>query len=160
MCSRHTRHHTGLRWGCLPTGLSSVKLVTYRLNWNIELTRQSSKAIWSMTKPIKRGNSSCRNWKNSSWKHMRTPRFTRKNPEEGLPSRLESTLVQFQIKAHCRSSAESGRDGEHLTNGTSHMERKRQYINPRGKVITSLKPEKPLSTSTLGISGALELFWE
>ncbi|RDX69851.1 Retrovirus-related Pol polyprotein from transposon 17.6, partial [Mucuna pruriens] len=36
--SRHTRRHTRLRWGCLPTRLSSTKPATYRLNWNIELT--------------------------------------------------------------------------------------------------------------------------
>ncbi|RDY01764.1 Retrovirus-related Pol polyprotein, partial [Mucuna pruriens] len=40
MCSGHTRQHTGLHWGCLPTGLSSVKPATYRLNWNIALIGQ------------------------------------------------------------------------------------------------------------------------
>ncbi|RDY11036.1 pol, partial [Mucuna pruriens] len=43
--SRHTRHHTKLRWGCLPTRLSSVKRTTYRLNRNIALTTPSSSAI-------------------------------------------------------------------------------------------------------------------
>ncbi|RDY03462.1 hypothetical protein CR513_12958, partial [Mucuna pruriens] len=62
--------------------------------------RQSSNAIWPITKPTKKGNSSCKNWRNSAWKHMRTPRST--NPKEGVSSRLESALVQFMLKAHCR----------------------------------------------------------
>ncbi|RDY10974.1 gag-pol, partial [Mucuna pruriens] len=32
MRSRHTRQHTRLHWGCLPTRLSSVKPATYQLN--------------------------------------------------------------------------------------------------------------------------------
>ncbi|RDY12118.1 hypothetical protein CR513_03144, partial [Mucuna pruriens] len=28
----HTRQHTGLRWGCLPIRLSTIKPTTYRLN--------------------------------------------------------------------------------------------------------------------------------
>ncbi|RDX84806.1 Pro-Pol polyprotein, partial [Mucuna pruriens] len=41
---------------CLLTGSSSVKLVSYWLKSNIELTRQSRSATWLMTKPAKKGN--------------------------------------------------------------------------------------------------------
>ncbi|RDX61273.1 Pol polyprotein, partial [Mucuna pruriens] len=58
--------------GMSPTRLSSVKPSTYQLNWNIELTSQSSNAIWPTTKLAKKGSSSCKNWRSSAWKHMRT----------------------------------------------------------------------------------------
>ncbi|RDX78888.1 hypothetical protein CR513_40756, partial [Mucuna pruriens] len=78
MRSRHTRQHTRLCCGCLPTGLSLVKPATYWLNWNIALTRQSSNAICPTTKLAKNGSSSYKNWRSSTWKHMRTPGSTSK----------------------------------------------------------------------------------
>ncbi|RDY07710.1 hypothetical protein CR513_08157, partial [Mucuna pruriens] len=58
----HTELHTELCWECLPTGLFL----------NIELTRLSSNATWPMTKLKNKGSSSCKNWTNFAWKHMRT----------------------------------------------------------------------------------------
>ncbi|RDX67168.1 hypothetical protein CR513_53987, partial [Mucuna pruriens] len=36
-----------------------------------------------MTKLERKGNSSCRNWRSSAWKHMRTPRSTSKRSNQG-----------------------------------------------------------------------------
>ncbi|RDX89430.1 hypothetical protein CR513_28851, partial [Mucuna pruriens] len=35
--------------------------------------------IWPITKLAKKGNSSCRNWRSSAWKHTRTPRSISKS---------------------------------------------------------------------------------
>ncbi|RDX90238.1 hypothetical protein CR513_27917, partial [Mucuna pruriens] len=73
-----TGKHTRLCWECLPTGSCSVKFATCRFGSNIELTRQSRSVTWPMTKPAKKGNFSCRNWKSSAWKHTKTPKSTTK----------------------------------------------------------------------------------
>ncbi|RDY00812.1 hypothetical protein CR513_15967, partial [Mucuna pruriens] len=139
MRSRHTRQHTRLHWGCLLT----------KLSLNIKLTGQS---IWPTTKLAKKGSSSCKNWRSSAWKHMRTLGPISKR--EGVPSWPKSACVQISLKAHrkyrsrwdgpfvitkvfpmvqlnyrmklqtapSRSNTDNGRDGEHLINGTNHTE--------------------------------------
>ncbi|RDX94499.1 Pol polyprotein, partial [Mucuna pruriens] len=76
-------HRTAYRTllGMSPTGSSSVKLVTCRLKSNIEPTEQSRSAIWPMTKPAKKGNFSCRNWRSYAWKLMKTFGSTSKRDE-------------------------------------------------------------------------------
>ncbi|RDX68895.1 hypothetical protein CR513_52064, partial [Mucuna pruriens] len=68
----HTELCTRLCWGCLPTRLSSVKAFHLLL----------SNAIWPTTKPTTKESSSCKNWRNFTWKHMRTPESTRKRSKK------------------------------------------------------------------------------
>ncbi|RDX95555.1 hypothetical protein CR513_21899, partial [Mucuna pruriens] len=42
--------------------------------------RQSSNAIWPMTKPTRKGSFNCKNWRNFAWKRMRTPRSSSRRP--------------------------------------------------------------------------------
>ncbi|RDY14008.1 hypothetical protein CR513_00994, partial [Mucuna pruriens] len=51
----HIELHTKIHWGCLPTGLSSVKLTISQWGFNTELTGLSNSATWSMTMLDSRG---------------------------------------------------------------------------------------------------------
>ncbi|RDX87922.1 hypothetical protein CR513_30554, partial [Mucuna pruriens] len=57
-----------------PLGTSPYRIVFSKACHlpNIELTGQSSSAIWPTTKQESKGSSSCKNWTNSTWKPMRT----------------------------------------------------------------------------------------
>ncbi|RDX83989.1 hypothetical protein CR513_35030, partial [Mucuna pruriens] len=66
---------------------------------NIELTGQSSNAIWPMTKQAKKGSFSCKNWRSSTWKHTRIPRSTSKSQKVLL---FNSRLKLIVGKLHSR----------------------------------------------------------
>ncbi|RDX97044.1 Retrovirus-related Pol polyprotein, partial [Mucuna pruriens] len=121
----HIELHTEFRWGCLPTGLSSVKLL--------------NNAIWIMTKQGGRDNSSCKSWMNFAWKPMRTfesrSRKVSSRPESKLRSGWDGPFVitnvfpygAIELKdEHTNSTFQangsnpnSRRHGDHLINGTN-----------------------------------------
>ncbi|RDX99181.1 gag-pol, partial [Mucuna pruriens] len=85
-----------------PLGMSPYQIVFGK---NTEPTRQSRSVTWPTTKPAKKGNCSCRNWKSYAWKHMRTPRSTRKRKEFRVDQKVllfRSRLKLIAIKLHFR----------------------------------------------------------
>ncbi|RDY11822.1 hypothetical protein CR513_03463, partial [Mucuna pruriens] len=83
-----------------PLGMSPYRIIFDKTCYlpSTEPTGQSSSAIWPTTKPISKGNSSCKNWKNFAYKHTRTPKSTRKRSNSFMIFRVDQKVLLFNSR--------------------------------------------------------------
>ncbi|RDY02603.1 pol, partial [Mucuna pruriens] len=82
---------------------SLVRHFTCQLRLSTALIGRSRSATWPTTKPAKKGNFNYKNWKSCAWKHIRTPRSTRKEFRVGQKVLLFHSRLKLIVgKLHSR----------------------------------------------------------